>query len=174
QWCQHEKQTYQTHITVLEKGIREAAEIQLEIRHKKTQVVQKKIAGEASRSLGHLKRAFANESRDGRCSALGLLKDAMPAKKIEKDDSAPFKKRITPSRLAKEDIVTILFAEQLKAGIKKVNNHYHIDSTTIKKYVHPHPYEHTNSIGEPNAKQDIVAKRKKKQAEIERIAKQIF
>ncbi|CAJ0833427.1 11744_t:CDS:2 [Entrophospora sp. SA101] len=52
---------------------------------------------------------------------------------------------------AKEDITAILFAEQLKAGIKKVNAHYHIGSTTIKKiWVSSNPYEHANSIGQPN------------------------
>ncbi|CAJ0840597.1 3788_t:CDS:2, partial [Entrophospora sp. SA101] len=53
--------------------------------------------------------------------------------------------------IPKEDITAILFAEQLKAGIKKVNAHYHIGSTTIKKiWVSSNPYEHANSIGQPN------------------------
>nr|CAG8444486.1 7870_t:CDS:1 [Entrophospora candida]CAG8607656.1 7758_t:CDS:1 [Entrophospora candida] len=139
----------------------------------------------------------------------------MPSKKSDKDDSAKSsKKKTVPSRLAKEDITAIVFAEQLKARIKKVNAHYHIGSTTIKKiWVSSNPYEHANSIGEPNlpewynknakfkesetspnasqetvlpeetkllvkepniVKQDISEKRKKKEAEMERIAKRII
>ncbi|RHZ82747.1 hypothetical protein Glove_103g206 [Diversispora epigaea] len=43
----------------------------------------------------------------------------------DKDDSAKpsSKKRITSSHLSKQDIEAIVFAEQLKAGIKKVNSH---------------------------------------------------
>jgi hypothetical protein len=137
----------------------------------------------------------------------------MPSKKSDKDDSAKSsKKKTVPSRLAKEDITAIVFAEQLKAGIKKVNAHYHIGSTTIKKiWASSNPYEHANSIGEPNlpewynknvkfkesspnasqeivlpeetkllvkepniVKQDTSEKRKKKEAEMERIAKRII
>ncbi|CAJ0639181.1 1094_t:CDS:1 [Entrophospora sp. SA101] len=139
----------------------------------------------------------------------------MPSKKSDKDDSAKSsKKKTVPSRLAKEDITAIVFAEQLKAGIKKVNAHYHIGSTTIKKiWASSNPYEHANSIGEPNlpewynknvkfkesettpnasqeiflpeetkllikepniVKQDTSEKQKKKEAEIERIAKRII
>lgn len=61
----------------------------------------------------------------------------MPAKKSDKGDSSKsFKKKTTPLRLAKEDIDAILFAKELKAVIKKANSHYHIGSTTIKKYGH--------------------------------------
>src|SRR5215204_4716958 len=76
----------------------------------------------------------------------------MPLKKSDKDDSAKSsKKKTVPSCLAKEDITAILFAKQLKAGIKKVNAHYHIGSTMIKKiWTSSNPYEHANSIGEPN------------------------
>ncbi|CAG8480511.1 30214_t:CDS:2 [Gigaspora margarita] len=104
-------------------------------------------------------------------------------KKSDKDDSAKStKKRLTPSRLAKQDIEAILFAEQLKAGIKKVNSHYHIGSTTIKKiWASSNPYEHANSIEiDIPEKPDITKpdpieeKRKRKTAEIERIAKNIF
>jgi len=141
----------------------------------------------------------------------------MPPKKSKKDDSAKSsKKRTIPSRLAKTDIDAILFAEELKAGIKKVNTHYHIGSTTIKKiWASSNPYEHANSIGEPNlpewynknvkieksepsfnasqemvlpvetkllvkepepeiVKKDPSEKRRKKEAEMERIAKRII
>ncbi|CAJ0861175.1 4419_t:CDS:2 [Entrophospora sp. SA101] len=72
----------------------------------------------------------------------------MPSKKSDKDDSAKSsKKKTVPSRLAKEDITAIVFAEQLKVGIKKVNAHYHIGSTTIKKiWASSNPYEHANSF----------------------------
>ncbi|CAJ0633042.1 5429_t:CDS:2 [Entrophospora sp. SA101] len=132
---------------------------------------------------------------------------------IDLNDSAKSsKKKTVPSRLAKEDITAIVFAEQLKAGIKKVNAHYHIGPTTIKKiWASSNPYEHANSIGEPNlpewynknvkfkesspnasqeivlpeetkllvkepniVKQDTSEKRKKKEAEMERIAKRII
>ncbi|RHZ80777.1 hypothetical protein Glove_132g28 [Diversispora epigaea] len=89
----------------------------------------------------------------------------MLAKKSDKDDN--------PFRLAKSDIDAILYASDLKAGIKKVNSHYRIGSTTIKKIWTY--YEHANSIEPDIVKSDpIEVKRKRKQAEMERITKNIF
>lgn len=116
------------------------------------------------------------------------------------------KSKMVQWRLPRKDIDAILFAEELKAGITKVNSHYHIGPTTIKKiWKSSNPYEHANSIewnwhgqiDKPETFSDITSpeivlpektndqikdskldpieeKRKRKQVEMERIAKKYF